>query len=773
MEVLPLFLTSLMSVLKVLLVIVVGVFLATERVDLFGPDARRHVNNLIFYVFFPALIGGSLAHSITIKDLAALWFIPVNISILCTLGLAFGWILAKITRTPRHLHGLVIGCSSTANLGNMLLIILPALCEEKSSPFAKSSTCSVLAKAYASLSLAIHATYSWSVVYFIMGMSAKHAIKEVNTNDSRIATTTSVSSNGSSLECSHQIDMPQTSNKGKEEIPTFKKVKQSLMVVARSKSLKMIFAPTTIAAIVGFIIGIAAPIRKILIGDNAPLRVVYSSAKLIGEAGVPCLTLIVGANLLKGLRGGSGASKSLIIGIIVIKNILLPGIGILIVKVAKYWGLVKSDSFYQFTLMLQYHMPDARKWSEFLVKRFLMELSRLFITSSIPVLKVLLVIAVGLLLATKRVDLLGADARNHLNNLIFYVFLPALIACSLANTITIEDLSALWFLPVNIFISCVIGSAFGWILVKITGTPKHLHGLVIACSSAANLGNMLLIILPALCEEKDSPFGHLSSCSAYGKAYASLSLAIQAIYVWSVLYSIMGISAKHAVKEINRDDSKITATTSPSSNDCSKDCLHEIDLPQTNNEGKEEISTFRKVKQSLMMVAGSKSLKKIFSPPTIAAIIGFIIGIASPIRKALIGDSAPLHVIYSSAELIGEAGLPSLTLIVGANLLKGLKGSGVSPSLVIGILVIKTILLPGSGILVVKVAKHWGLVNSDPFYQFTLLLQYAIPTAMNIGTISQMLGNGEIEFSVLMLWNYLVAPFSLALWTAFYIWLLT
>ncbi|OMO65689.1 Auxin efflux carrier [Corchorus capsularis] len=375
-----------------------------------------------------------------------------------------------------------------------------------------------------------------------------------------------------------------------------------------------------------------------------------------------------------------------------------------------------------------------------------MELSRLFITSSIPVLKVLLVIAVGLLLATKRVDLLGADARNHLNNVV---------------------------LPVNIFISCIIGSAFGWILVKITKTPKQLHGLVIACSSAANLGNMLLIILPALCEEKDSPFAHSSSCSAYGEAYASLSLAIQAIYVWSILYSIMGISAKHAVKEINRDDSKLTVTTLPSSNDGSKDCLHECDLPQTNNNGKEEISISRKVKQSLMMVAGSKSLKKIFSPPTIAAIIGFIIGIASPIRKALIGDSAPLHVIYSSAELIGEAGLPSLTLIVGANLLKGLKGSGVSPSLVIGILVIKTILLPGSGILVVKVAKHWGLVNSDPFYQFTLLLQYAIPTAMNIGTISQMLGNGESEFSVLMLWNYLVSPFSLALWTAFYMWLLT
>ncbi|EOY17535.1 Uncharacterized protein TCM_042347 [Theobroma cacao] len=65
-----------------------------------------------------------------------------------------------------------------------------------------------------------------------------------------------------------------------------------------------------------------------------------------------------------------------------------------------------------------------------------------------------------------------------------------------------------------------------WILVKIARTPRHLQGLVIACSSAANLGNMLLIILPAICEETNSPFGDSSTCAAYGEAYASLSLAI-------------------------------------------------------------------------------------------------------------------------------------------------------------------------------------------------------------------------------------------------------
>ncbi|XVE75443.1 hypothetical protein DITRI_Ditri12bG0094400 [Diplodiscus trichospermus] len=392
-----------------------------------------------------------------------------------------------------------------------------------------------------------------------------------------------------------------------------------------------------------------------------------------------------------------------------------------------------------------------------------MELVDLFMTSLMPVLKVLLIVAVGSFLATERVNLLGADARHHLNNLVFYVFFPALLGCTLANTITIKSLVALWFFPVNVFISCIIGAVLGWILASITRTPRHLWGTVIACCSAASLGNILLIILPALCEEKKSPFASSSTCSADANAYASLSLAIQAIYVWSILYFVMRKSANSGIKESNTN-----------TNGCSPNFSHHVDLPlQADNEENEKISNIGKLKQSFMTVIRSRSLRMFFSPAMIAAIVGFIIGIASPIRKALIGDSAPLRVIYSSVELIGAAGIPSLTLIVGANLLKGLKGSGVGAPLIVGIIFVRNILLPASGIAVVKAAKHFGMVDSDPFFSFTLLITYAIPPAMNIGTINQMLGSGQTEFSVIVLWNYVVAAFSLTLWTAFYMWLVT
>lgn len=70
---------------------------------------------------------------------------------------------------------------------------------------------------------------------------------------------------------------------------------------------------------------------------------------------------------------------------------------------------------------------------------------------------------------------------------------------------------------------------------------------------------------------------------------------------------------------------------------------------------------------------------------------------------------------------------------MGGNLLKGLTGSGIQKSLLLGIIVVRYIALPLIGIVVVKGAIRLGLVQHDPLYQFVLLLQFALPPAMNIG----------------------------------------
>ncbi|KAM5574010.1 protein PIN-LIKES 3-like [Rosa sericea] len=377
-----------------------------------------------------------------------------------------------------------------------------------------------------------------------------------------------------------------------------------------------------------------------------------------------------------------------------------------------------------------------------------MKLFQLFITASIPVLKTLLITALGSYLATERVNILGEDSRKHLNSVVFFVFNPALVGSSLAQTITYDSMIKLWFMPVNVLMTFIVGSIFGWILILLTRTPPHLRGLTVGCCAAGNLGTMLLIIIPAVCEEKGSPFGAPDVCYAYGLAYASLSMAISAVYLWSYVYSIVRISSKRDTLD--------------------QDTIQSLERSSIPNQ---IMTRPGKIKNRIMKVVKKLNLETIFSPSIVAAIVGFVIGVIPPVRKVFIEDGAPLRVINDTVSLLGGGAIPAVTLIIGGNLLKGLRGSGIQTSLVIGIIIVRYVALPLAGILIVKGALKFGLVHSDPLYLFVLLLQFALPPAVSIATITQLFGAGEKECSVIMLWTYVLASVALTFWSAFFMWL--
>lgn len=46
------------------------------------------------------------------------------------------------------------------------------------------------------------------------------------------------------------------------------------------------------------------------------------------------------------------------------------------------------------------------------------------------------------------------------------------------------------------------------------------------CLCTGNLGNLLLIIIPAVCDESNSPFGDSTTCTTNGDTYTSLSMSV-------------------------------------------------------------------------------------------------------------------------------------------------------------------------------------------------------------------------------------------------------
>ncbi|XP_011100000.1 protein PIN-LIKES 3 isoform X2 [Sesamum indicum] len=416
-----------------------------------------------------------------------------------------------------------------------------------------------------------------------------------------------------------------------------------------------------------------------------------------------------------------------------------------------------------------------------------MSLLDLFRASSIPVLKVLLVTGLGSYLARDRIDILGDDARKHLNNIVFFVFSPALVSSNLAKTITYDSMVKLWFMPINILLTFIIGTILGWGVIQITRTPFHLRGLVIGCCAAGNLGNLLLIIIPAVCKERASPFGNADVCYEHGMAYASLSMAIGAIYLWSYVYNIVRVSSSKSSNEVKASDLSVRAEdcesglSQPQEKIENEPYLNKTELSERNAEETEEatrgspvkVSGSDKIKQRLETLFKQMHLKRLFAPSTIGAIVGFVVGLEPQIRKLMIGDAAPLRVIQDTALLLGDGAIPAVTLVMGGNLLKGLKGSGIQKSIILGILIVRYVALPLIGIGVVKGAQKLGLVHDNPLYRFVLLLQFSLPPAMNIGTMTQLFGLGESECSVIMLWCYALASVFLTLWSMLFLWLVS
>ncbi|XP_058009051.1 protein PIN-LIKES 5 isoform X2 [Hevea brasiliensis] len=345
-------------------------------------------------------------------------------------------------------------------------------------------------------------------------------------------------------------------------------------------------------------------------------------------------------------------------------------------------------------------------------------------------------------------------------------------------------------MPVNIGITFLIGGILGWIVVKILKPQPHLEGLVIATCSTGNLGNLLLIVVPAICNEDGSPFDS-ATCSSLGLSYASFSMALGGLYIWTYTYhlirsSAVKLEAIKAADEVSKapnndleasqethllkeEDQEHVATTVASTKSIGDDTESQAIVSQASlHEHGKEASFWRKLVGFLHQI-----VEELLAPPTIAAIFGFIFGAVAFLRKLIIGDSAPLHVLQDAVTLLGEGTIPCITLILGGNLIQGLKSSRIKPWIIVVTIFVRYGILPAIGIWVVKAAGRLGFLPSDPLYHYVLMIQYTLPPAMNIGTMTQLFNVGQEECSVLFLWTYLVAALALTVWSTVFMWILS
>ncbi|XP_073128808.1 protein PIN-LIKES 7-like [Henckelia pumila] len=396
----------------------------------------------------------------------------------------------------------------------------------------------------------------------------------------------------------------------------------------------------------------------------------------------------------------------------------------------------------------------------------------LFKVASMPIVQVLIISVLGAFMATDYLSLLKSDARRSLNKIVYVVFTPSLAFACLAKSVRFEDIISWWFMPVNIGITFLVGATLAWIASKIIKPEPHIQNLAMAMCSAGNLGNILLIIIPAICNEDGSPFGDKTVCSNIGLSYVTFSLSIGGFYIWTYAYYLIK-SASIKYKEMHGDRQDLLEPNKDLEADENSLLLHasstqHAPIKPINTEDKQKSKSWNKTLGFLHQI-----WEEVMSPPVVAAILGFIFGTITFLRTLIVGDVAPLRVIYDSIKLLGDGTIPCITLILGGNLTQGLKRASVKPSLIIAVICVRYIILPIIGIGVVLGAAKLGFLPADPLFRFILMIQFTLPPAMNIGTMTQLFEVAQEESSILYLWTYIAAAFALTGWSTVFMWILS
>ncbi|XP_058736708.1 protein PIN-LIKES 7-like [Vicia villosa] len=406
--------------------------------------------------------------------------------------------------------------------------------------------------------------------------------------------------------------------------------------------------------------------------------------------------------------------------------------------------------------------------------------------ASAPIIQVLLISAVGAFMATDHGDnLLSADFRKSLNKIVFFAFTPSLIFASFAKSVSLDDMISWWFMPVNLGLTFLIGGILGWIIVKLLKPNSKIEGLVIASCSTGNMGNLPVVIIPAICNQRVTPFGTRDACHARALSYSFFSLALGGVFVWTFTYQLIRQSsmkykafvADELLKVANADLDTNVKTQLLKGNDSVGDAESQILVDQG-------LTTVPNTKSFMhkIMEGSSQILKEVMSPPTIATkfhlvfhdqFLGFLFGGVKWLRSLIIGQDAPLKVIQDSIQLLGDGTIPCITILLGGNLVQGMSSTSIKPLVLICIIIARFFCLPAIGFFIVKTAANLGFLPLDPLFQYVLVIQYALPPAMNISTMAQLFEVGTEEFSVILLWTYGASAIALTLWSTFLLWSLS
>ncbi|KAL8472675.1 hypothetical protein ACS0TY_029119 [Phlomoides rotata] len=387
---------SILPVLKLITLTVFGLVLSRPRTQLIPKDTFKLLSKLVFMLFLPCLIFIHLGETITLKNFLHWWFIPVNVILSTFIGCLLGLLVAKICRPPEEYVRFTVIMTAFGNTGNLPLAIVGSVCHSDHNPFGPD--CQQTGTAYVSFAQWVAVLLVYTLVYHMMEPPMEYdeviedggeiqeegpandlsrpllveaewpGMEDRETEHCKTPLIARVFKSSTSLSLG-SIPEPDSLEEGDAENGPWNpkslnclaepRMMRRIRNIAEKTPVSHILQPPTFATLLAFFIGMIPPIKSFVYGDDAPLSFITDSLKILAQAMVPSVMLILGGMLAEG-PNESKLGRRTTIGIIVARLLILPLIGIGVIYMAdKLQFLIPGDPMFRFVLLLQYATPSA------------------------------------------------------------------------------------------------------------------------------------------------------------------------------------------------------------------------------------------------------------------------------------------------------------------------------------------------------------------------------------------------------------------------------
>ncbi|KAL5711550.1 Protein PIN-LIKES 6 [Ranunculus cassubicifolius] len=346
---------AVLPIAKVFTMCFMGFLMASKYVNILPAQGRKLLNGLVFSLLLPCLIFSQLGRAVTIQKMLEWWFIPCNVLLASISGSLIGLLVATVVRPPYPFFKFTIIQIGIGNIGNVPLVLIAALCRDKSNPFGEYNKCSQDGTAYISFGQWVGAIVLYT---YVMQMLSPPAGGTFDIEDGALPIKSSPSSNAAEqvplLSPPEPEPEPLDSNASKPG-----KIREFLSYVYEKLKLKQILQPPIIASVLAMGIGATPFLKRLILTDDAPFFFFTDSCIILGEAMIPCILLALGGNLVDG-PGSSKLGMRTTAAIIFGRLVLVPPTGLGIVMLADKLGFLPAgDKMFRFVLLLQHTMPTS------------------------------------------------------------------------------------------------------------------------------------------------------------------------------------------------------------------------------------------------------------------------------------------------------------------------------------------------------------------------------------------------------------------------------